>query len=72
MATYGIDDDFYDGYVARVMAVTSEDVQRVAREHVRPDRSVVVVVGDRATVEEGLRGLGLGPVEVREAEMFVR
>lgn len=72
LATYGIDDDFYDGYVARVLAVTSEDVQRVAREHVRPGRSVVVVVGDRATVEEGLRGLGLGPVEVREADMFVR
>lgn len=72
LAVYEIDEDFYARYVPAVMAVTAEDVERVAREYVRPDRSVVVVVGDRATIEEGLRGLGIGPVEVRPAEEFVR
>jgi predicted Zn-dependent peptidase len=72
LAVYDIGEAFYADYVDRVMAVTAADVQRVARERIRPDRSVVVVVGDRATVEEGLRGLDLGRVEIRPVEEFVR
>ena len=33
-------------YRERVLAVTAEDVQRVAREYVRPEQAVIVVVGD--------------------------
>jgi predicted Zn-dependent peptidase len=72
LAVYDIGEAFYADYVDRVMAVTAADVQRVARERIGPDRSVVVVVGDRATVEEGLRGLDLGRVEIRPVEEFVR
>jgi len=72
LAVYGIDEDFYERYVARVMAVTATDVGRVAREFLRPDRSVVVVVGDRETIEQGLRDLEMGPVEIRTVEEFVR
>lgn len=72
LESYGQPLDFYDDYVQRVMAVTAADVQRVARRYVHPDRAVVVVVGDRATVEPGLRALGIGPVEVRPVDEFVR
>lgn len=72
LETYGIPFDFYNQYVRRVMAVTAEDVQRVAREHVRPEEAVVVVVGDLATIEQGLRALDLGPIEVRQTDEFVR
>src|SRR5688572_32634154 len=30
LETYGLDASFYDDYVARIMAVTAEDVRRVA------------------------------------------
>jgi zinc protease len=33
-------------YRERILAVTAEDVQRVARDYVRPDQAVVVIVGD--------------------------
>jgi zinc protease len=72
LAIYGLDMDFYDEYVDRIMAVTGEDVRRVANQYVRPGRSVVVVVGDRKTVEAGVRAAGLGPVQVREIGEFVR
>ena len=72
LAVYGISEAFYADYVERVLAVTAADVQRVAQERIRPQNAVVVIVGDRAAVEEGLRGLNIGPVEVRPVEEFVR
>nr|MDQ3309557.1 insulinase family protein [Gemmatimonadota bacterium] len=72
LSVYGLDANFFEEYVPRVMAVTPEDLRRVANQHIRPDRSVVVVVGDRKTVEAGLRAIGLAPVEVRDVSHFVR
>ena len=69
---YGLPVDYYDTYVERIMAVTAEDVQRVARRHVRPDESVVVLVGDQAQVRSQIESLDLGPVEIRDTAEFVR
>jgi predicted Zn-dependent peptidase len=72
LVMYDLPLDYYETYVQRIMAVTAADVQRVAREYVRPDRSAIVVVGDRQTIEAGLRALPVGEVEVRRIEEFVR
>ncbi|HEX8271420.1 MAG TPA: pitrilysin family protein [Longimicrobiaceae bacterium] len=72
LATHGLDSGFYDSYVDRVMAVTAEDVQRVANRFVRPGEAVVVVVGDLKTIEPAVRALNLGPVEVRPVGEFVQ
>ena len=72
LITNGVGTDFFSTYVDRVMAVTAADVQRVARQYLRPDRAVVVVVGDRAAIEAGIRAANLGKVEVREAAEFAR
>jgi predicted Zn-dependent peptidase len=69
---YDLPRDFYNGFVQQVMAVSAADVQRVAREYLHPDRSVVVVVGDVKTIGPGIRALNLGPVEVRQAGEFVK
>ena len=69
---YGLTMDFFNTYVENVMAVTAADVQRAAREYLHPDRAVVVVVGDRATIEPALRALPFGSLEVREVEEFVK
>jgi zinc protease len=45
------------GYRDRIQAVTAEDVQRVAREYVRPDRAVIVVVGDATKVYDELKAI---------------
>ncbi len=67
VVTYGLPLDYYNGYAARVQAVTQADVQRVARRYVDPAHLTIVVVGDRASVEPRLRALNLGPVEIRSA-----
>lgn len=72
LETYGLDASFYDDYVQRVMAVTADDLRRVANQYVRPDRSVVVVVGDRQVVEAAVRAANVGPVEIRDVTEFVR
>ena len=48
----GLKDSYLSTYVQRVLAVTPADVQRVAREHLRPELMPIVVVGDRKTVAE--------------------
>jgi zinc protease len=60
---YHLPDDFYSQYVQRIQAVTADDVQRAARKYIQPDRFAVVVVGDRKTIEPGVRALGLGPIK---------
>jgi zinc protease len=72
LETYGLDASFFDDYVQRVNAVTADDLRRVANQYVRPDRSVVVVVGDRQVVEAAVRAANVGPVEIREVTEFVR
>jgi zinc protease len=57
---------YYDDYVTRVMAVTGQDVQRVARQYLQPDRFTIVVVGDLATIRPGIEALNLGPISVRD------
>ena len=72
LETYGLDTSFYDDYVQRVMAVTAEDLRRVANQYVRPENAVVVIVGDRSVVEAGIRAANVGPVEIRDVTEFVR
>lgn len=55
---HGLDRSYLDNYVERVYAVTPEDVQRVARDAIRGDDTLIVVVGDRSVVEEQLAPFG--------------
>ncbi|HEX6910662.1 MAG TPA: pitrilysin family protein [Longimicrobium sp.] len=72
LETYGLDASYFDDYVQRVMAVTAEDLRRVANQYVRPENAVVVIVGDRSVVEAGIRAANVGPVEIRDVTEFVR
>jgi zinc protease len=51
---HGLGDDYLTSYVKRVMAVTPEDVRRVASEYLTPEKMTLVVVGDVKTVKEQL------------------
>ena len=64
LAVYGLPDDWWHAYRSRLEAVTTGNVQAVARELIRPDDALILVVGDASKVAEELRAADLGPVEV--------
>jgi predicted Zn-dependent peptidase len=61
---YDLPEGWYDGYMAKIQAVTGADVERAADTYITPDRFAVVVVGDLATIEPRIRALDLGTVRV--------
>jgi zinc protease len=66
LIAYGIPLDFFASAVQRYGAVTQADVQRVARQYVDPDKLTIVIVGDRKTIEPGLRALKPGEIITRD------
>jgi predicted Zn-dependent peptidase len=59
---YKLPDDYYSRYVQNIEAITAADVQRVAQKYIQPERLAVIVVGDRKTIEPGIRALNLGTI----------
>lgn len=59
---FKLPEDYFSKYVQAIQAVTAADVQRVAQKYIQPGRFIVVVVGDKAAIEPGIRALNLGNV----------
>jgi len=55
---YGFPDDYWDTYPAKVMAVTADDVQRVAKKYIDPNTMQVVAVGDASKIKPMLEKFG--------------
>jgi len=68
IVTFGLPDDYFSTYPAKVRSLSVSDVDKAAREVVRPDQLVWVVVGDRSKIESGLRELGWGEVQLLDAD----
>jgi zinc protease len=62
LVIYGLPDTYYADYVKNLQAVTGDAVMKAAATYIQPERSVVVVVGDRKVIEPGIRALNLGMV----------
>ena len=62
---YGLPADYWDAYPAKIMAVSADDVQRVARKYLNPDSLQVVAVGDADKIKPILEQYG--KVEVFDA-----
>jgi predicted Zn-dependent peptidase len=68
MAIHDLPESHFADYVNAIQAVTAGQVQAAAAAHVQPDRFVIVVAGDRAVIEPGIRALDLGPVTTMTVE----
>ncbi|PZC45037.1 MAG: zinc protease [Chloroflexi bacterium] len=67
VAAYGLPDDYFRTIVPSIENVSLEDVRRVAEKHVDLENLQLLVVGDQAVVEAGLRELGM-PVRLLDHE----
>jgi predicted Zn-dependent peptidase len=56
--------NYFDRYRERVRAVSADDVLRVARTHLDPNRLQIVVVGPPDVLQPALEALDIGPVSV--------
>ncbi|RPJ86761.1 MAG: insulinase family protein [Acidobacteria bacterium] len=68
LVTYGLPDSYFNDFVGRILAVTQADAQKAAQKYLDPGRIAIVVVGDRAKIEPGLRALNLGPVHIQSID----
>ncbi|MGK2961395.1 MAG: M16 family metallopeptidase [Gemmatimonadaceae bacterium] len=66
VAVYDLPLDYYNTYVQNIEAVTAAEVQRVARQYINPASIAIVVVGDRASIEAGLKAVNAGPIVLRD------
>ena len=64
---FGLDLNDLQTYRERVNAVTPDDMQRVARQYLHPDRLSIVLVGDASAFAKQLAGAGLRQVRAHRA-----
>ena len=57
-------DDYFSTYVQKIESVSAAEVQRVAQKYIAPGKFAVVIAGDRAAIEPGIKALNLGPIKI--------
>jgi zinc protease len=58
LALFGLPSDYLDTFLDRLKATTADKIQEVMAEVVDPDKRVILIVGDRKSVEPKLQELG--------------
>ncbi len=64
LVVFGLPDDYWTKMMNDISAVTSEMATRAAKDHMKADPLLVVVVGDRQKIEPKIRELDLGEVKI--------
>ena len=66
--TYDLPLDYYSKLPETFDAVTAGQAQAAAQKYIVPEKLIVLAVGDRAKIEEEMKKLNLGKVEIRDTE----
>jgi predicted Zn-dependent peptidase len=64
LALFDLPDSYFEEFVPKVNAVTSDDVTRAAQTYLDPGRAIALVVGDRKATEDSLTRLGFAEMQV--------
>jgi zinc protease len=65
---YDLPLDYFSKLPEAVDAVTPEQAQAMAQKYIHPEKIVVLAVGDRSKIEDGMKKLNLGKLEIRDTE----
>ncbi len=63
LVVYNLPDDYFNNYTQKILAVTKDDVVRVAKKYIDPSKIAIIIVGDRKKIEKGIADLNLAPIE---------
>ena len=64
----GLPPDTYRKLDAELAKLSIPDLQRAAEKYIHPKYATIVVVGDLTKIRPAIEKLGLGPIELRDAE----
>lgn len=70
VAFYGLPDEYFERFNARIQAVSAKDVQRVARKYYDPAHRLVTIVGRKAALEKVVAPYG--PVVILDKAQLIR
>ena len=65
---YDLPLDYFSKLPDSIDAVTPDQAQAIAQKYIHPDKMVVLAIGDRSKIEEEMKKLNLGKVEIRDTE----
>ena len=68
VVTYDLGIDYFTGYARKISAISKSQVEEVAKKYLIPEKMRVVAVGDRKKIEPEMKALGLGEIQLRDAE----
>jgi len=63
LVLYQLPDSYFNTYVEKILTVDKKSVEAASKKYIVPDNMLVVVVGDRAKIEEGVKKLNLGKIQ---------
>ena len=63
---YGLPDDYFDTYADKIRGLTTDDVEKAANEIINLDQMTWIVIGDLDKIEQKVRELDVGTVEIVE------
>lgn len=64
MILYGLPETYFNTYIPSILQVSGDAVNLAARTYLDPAKMIITVVGDKASIEKGIRALNLGRVEI--------
>ena len=68
--TYDLSMDEWKTYMNRVEQIDLPVATKAAKNHIRPDALLIIVVGDKDKIEPGIRELNLGEIEYLDSTVM--
>ena len=59
---YNLPDNYFNDYIGKIMAVSKDDVRRAAKKYIDTDDLAIIIVGDKAKIEKGLKETKVGKI----------
>lgn len=62
MILYNLPESYFNDYIDHILAVTKDDVRRVAKKYIDTEDLAIIIVGDKVKIQNGLKETKVGKV----------